>query len=310
MRASKRSTDPVTSNARPSRITVTRGIQPDTIRYQTVFDRIPVALYITSPDGHIIDANAALADLLGFATKEELLGTQTSDLYVRPREQEKERLLLERKGTVRDFEARLRRRDGETVWVRDTCRAVRGEAGEVLFHEGSLQDITAERHYRNELAYIARHDPLTGTFNRYALDELLATETARAQRHSYPIGLLMVDVDRLKEFNDRFGHVVGDRVLQEIARVLRMSVRRTDVVVRYGGDEFLVLLPRDGQDVGIVKDRICAHIGELRISASSGEVPVSVSIGMSHWIPQGGQTIDRALQEADLAMYEEKRDAG
>ena len=310
MRRTKRSRDAVVKRTAEVHVAPASGIKPGIVRYKTIFDHIPVALYLTTPDGHIIDANAALAELLGFPAKEELLGTLTSDLFVRPREQEKERLLLERDGTVHGFEARLRRRDGETVWVRDTCRAVRSDDGEVLFYEGSLQDITAERHYRSELAYIARHDPLTGTFNRYALDELLEAEMARAERHSYAIGLLMIDIDRFKEINDRFGHVVGDRVLQEVARVLRMSVRRSDVVVRYGGDEFLVLLPRDGEDVSIVKDRICARVAELQITAPRGDVPVSLSIGSTHWVPQGDRTIDRALQQADRAMYEDKRSAG
>ncbi len=282
------------------------GMGREAMHYETVFEHVPVALYITTPEGHIIDANVALAELLGFERKEELLGMLASGFFVRPREREKERLLLKRDGMVRDFEARLRRRDGETVWVRDTCRAIRDSTGTVLFYEGTLQDITAERHYRGELAYIARHDPLTGTFNRYALDELLEVEIARAERHGYAIGLLMVDVDQFKEVNDRFGHLVGDRVLQEVARVLRMSVRRSDVVVRYGGDEFLILLPRDGQDVAIVKDRICEQIARLRLTCPLGPVPVSVSIGFTHWVPQGDWSIGRALQEADRAMYEEK----
>jgi diguanylate cyclase (GGDEF)-like protein len=117
--------------------------------------------------------------------------------------------------------------------------------------------------------------------------------------------MLMVDVDRFKEFNDRFGHEIGDEVLKGVASLIMRCVRDSDVVVRYGGDEFLVLLVETNGQAVRVKDRIeCAMAVEF--SDSRYGAPVTVSIGAVHWSPKEGESIGTLLGRADKAMYTEK----
>lgn len=158
---------------------------------------------------------------------------------------------------------------------------------------------------KKELEQMALHDPLTGLYNRHYLFALLEQEEKRARRYGHPIGLLMVDVDDMKAINDEKGHVVGDRVLKEVAALLKSSVRESDIVVRYGGDEFLiVLLEPNDNGVEKAKERIEEKVEEY--NATDPEVPLSLSIGGAYWNPHGEITLDQALSEADRKMYLEK----
>jgi diguanylate cyclase (GGDEF)-like protein len=153
----------------------------------------------------------------------------------------------------------------------------------------------------------ATHDPLTGVFNRRYFNDVIEIETLRAKRYEHPIGLLMIDVNRFKEINDQRGHHVGDGVLQTIAGVLLQTVRGTDLVVRYGGDEFLVVLTETGTDAEQVADRIRSSVmrsEKLRLLASS---EVTVSVGTIAWHPASGTPLAHVLAQADERMYEEKR---
>jgi len=278
-------------------------------RYQSLFEEVPIGLYITTPDGTIVDANSALVEMLGYGGKESLLGMNASELYANPADRDRERALLAQENVVRDFETQLRKQDGTTIWVRDTCRIACDEAGRIHSYEGILQDITEQREYERKLSYMAQHDPLTGVFNRHALAEILAGETRRARRYEHPIGCLMIDVNRFKEVNDRFGHDIGDKVLCRVAEALSRSVRDSDIVVRYGGDEFLVLLIETGGETDIVKDRIHSEVSRAGQMSFLEEFPITLSIGTAHWNPENGEPVERALNRADRAMYEEKRRA-
>jgi PAS domain S-box-containing protein len=114
-------------------------------RYRSLFDRVPVGLYRTTPAGQILDANPTLAQMLGYPDRESLLAISATDLYVDPEDRGQEQTLLEREGVVREFETQLRQRDGTVIWVKDTVRAVRNTEGRVLYYEGSLEDITERK---------------------------------------------------------------------------------------------------------------------------------------------------------------------
>lgn len=277
-------------------------------RYQTLFDSIPVGLYVTAPDGRLLDANAELVRMLGYSDRASLLARTADRLYVHPRDRSLEIDILAHDGGVRRFETQLRRADGSAIWVVDTCRAVTGRGGMVLRYEGSLEDITEEKKLQDQLRHMARHDPLTGVFNRYALDETLSAEVARSRRYHHPIALLMVDIDRFKEFNDRYGHTAGDEVLKDVAGLLLRCVRETDVVVRYGGDEFLVLLVETDGEAARVKARIETEMA-CQFTTTPYGIPIRLSVGAAHWSPGSGESIDTLLSRADRAMYAEKSSA-
>ena len=159
----------------------------------------------------------------------------------------------------------------------------------------------------SELKQQATHDPLTGVFNRRYFNEVIEQETLRAERYEHPIGLLMIDVNRFKEINDQRGHHVGDDVLQTIAGVLQQTVRETDLVVRYGGDEFLVVLTETGTDAAQVADRIRSSVMQSEKLQHLAGSQVTVSVGTIPWHPASGTPIARVLAQADERMYEEKR---
>jgi diguanylate cyclase (GGDEF)-like protein/PAS domain S-box-containing protein len=273
---------------------------------RSFFESLPIGLYITTPDGHIVDANPALAEMLGYNDPASLVGKTASDLYVDPTDRAREQMLFDDDHIVRNYETQLLRQDGEAIWVRDICRAIRNGSGDVVHYAGSLQDITAEKRAQEELVYMAQHDPLTGLFNRHTLRSILESEVCRARRYRHPIGILMIDVNRFKETNDRFGHAVGDEVLKTVADVLRQAVRESDIVVRYGGDEFLVLLIETNGETDVVRDRIHAEMAARMELEGLFEIPVTLAIGTAHWTPETGQSIEAVLSEADRAMYGEK----
>jgi len=160
---------------------------------------------------------------------------------------------------------------------------------------------------QNELKEQAIHDPLTGLHNRYYLDRILAQEVKRSKRYGHCIGFLMIDVNRFKEINDRYGHQMGDEVLQEVAVLLREAVREADIVVRYGGDEFLIVLLETDGESDVVKRRIAEKIAFHNKKKGRPDFPVTLSIGSAYWDPKEAKSVDQILNEADRRMYGEKK---
>jgi diguanylate cyclase (GGDEF)-like protein len=160
---------------------------------------------------------------------------------------------------------------------------------------------------QNELTEQAIHDPLTGLYNRYYLNQVLDQEVKRSKRYNHCMAFLMIDVNRFKEINDRYGHQVGDLVLQEIASLLRKAVRESDIVVRYGGDEFLVILLETDGEADAVKQRIAKKTFLRNKKNGWLDFPVTLSIGGAYWNPKDHKSVDEILNEADRQMYEEKK---
>ena len=161
----------------------------------------------------------------------------------------------------------------------------------------------ANAHARERLATQARTDPLTGLANRRFFDERLAQETERANRHMRALSVMLVDVDRFKAINDRFGHATGDRVLVNLADSLRAVMRSGDVLARHGGDEMAMILPDcDAEEAAHVVERMLAAIAEdTSLARRHG---VSLSAGVAAHTP--GQSADDLLRCADQALYRAK----
>jgi diguanylate cyclase (GGDEF)-like protein len=160
-----------------------------------------------------------------------------------------------------------------------------------------------------QLAAAARTDPKTGLLNATAWQREADAEVARALRSGTPLALLLVDVDHFKRVNDRHGHLIGDQVLRSLAAELRQQVRESDVVGRFGGEEFTILLPRTGaaEACGIA-ERLRSSTNLLSVGASEPRVTVTVSIGVAA-LGQHGRDLFELLAAADLALYRAK-DAG
>ena len=151
-------------------------------------------------------------------------------------------------------------------------------------------------------------DPLTELYNRRSLEEMAGRFMNHAKRLGKPLTFMLVDVDRFKEVNTRFGHLAGDVVLAEIASLLKRAVRGSDAVIRYGGDEFLVILADASQaDAKIVVDRAQCCLQDWNQGGHLKGFEVSLSIGAAEWTK--GVTLDEVLDAADREMYASKRAA-
>jgi diguanylate cyclase (GGDEF)-like protein len=160
-----------------------------------------------------------------------------------------------------------------------------------------------------QLAAAARTDPKTGLLNATAWQREADAEVTRALRSGAPLSLLLVDVDHFKQVNDSHGHLIGDDVLRALATELRQQVRESDVVGRFGGEEFTVLLPRtDGDGACRIAERLRTSAGQLSVAAEDVMIRVTVSIGVAI-LGQHGNDLFELLAAADLALYRAK-DAG
>lgn len=169
-----------------------------------------------------------------------------------------------------------------------------------------FNDMTrALRATHGELEQKTRTDELTGLFNRRHLDAALEGELERARRENAPLGVLMLDLDHFKAFNDRFGHPQGDALLRAVADLLREQLRPTDTVARYGGEEFTVLLPRSPRTEAIrIAERLRRRLSELR--AGPAQATTTGSFGLATW-PEDGDKAAELIAAADAALYEAKR---
>jgi diguanylate cyclase (GGDEF)-like protein/PAS domain S-box-containing protein len=273
--------------------------EPPRSRYRSLSDpeslrefakNLGEGIYITTPDGRILDANPAFLEMFGVESLVDFEGMSAYDLFLDPKQRDLLLRLLERDGKVREFEFQIRRNDGEERWVLDTAYVVTDpETGERFFH-GVLVDITGRKQLEAELIDMSTHDALTGCLNRRYLErmdmELLAAPAAKC-------GCVFVDIDQFKRYNDEHGHLAGDRVLVQMARFLMRHIRSEEAVVRVGGDEFVVLL------VGADTARTRRVTDRLRNSALKS-APVPFSLGWAS--REKGESLVQLVDRADRCM--------
>ena len=153
----------------------------------------------------------------------------------------------------------------------------------------------------------AIRDPLTGLFNRRYMIETFERELARAQRHGDSLGVIMMDLDKFKNFNDTFGHDMGDRLLTAFGDFIRDIIRKEDVACRWGGEEFVLILPGASLNAGLARaEEIRSRAKELQIPTGTPHRPVTLSLGVAVY-PEHGSTTDELLKAADTALYRAKR---
>ncbi len=156
---------------------------------------------------------------------------------------------------------------------------------------------------------LATTDPLTGVFNRRTFEELAEREIARARRSGGDLSLLMIDLDHFKRINDRYGHPAGDAVLRRFVALVRNCLRKEDLLVRYGGEEFCVLLPATaGANALALAERIRALVADTPLAVEGKAISITVSIGIATHGGKADAPIDDLLRRADHAMYRAKNE--
>lgn len=167
----------------------------------------------------------------------------------------------------------------------------------------ALQDELREKNRQVELLAIT--DPLTGLFNRRRVETVLEEEWKSVKRYQHPLSCLIIDIDHFKSINDTFGHKVGDTVLKEIADLIKGCLREVDTVARWGGEEFIVILPQtDPANAREASERIMEKILHHRFSHTAGK-RITVSIGISYYRPSLNAP-EKLVDAADMALYQAK----
>ncbi len=194
---------------------------------------------------------------------------------------------------------------GRLIMLRDI--SVRRQAQDNLEQANAQLKAQLEQNLvlQEKLREQAVHDPLTGTFNRTYLDDTLARELALSEREGTPVSLLMIDVDHFKSVNDTFGHRAGDLMLESLGRLLRAHTRASDVIFRYGGEEFLALLPGMPLDAAVERaESLRQEVEALRVIYDGENVRITISVGAA--THHAGLDADVVLGAADRALYKAK----
>ncbi|HZH56427.1 MAG TPA: EAL domain-containing protein [Burkholderiaceae bacterium] len=279
-------------------------------RYRSIFENTMEGIYQSTPDGRFITANPAFARMHGYDRPEDLINSVDNirtDFYIDPERRDEFLRRIMKDGVVKDFESQVYRRDRSIIWVSENVRAVKNEDGEVMFFEGTIEDITKRKLQEAVAQFQATHDSLTGLLNRSALSKRLETALRNRPGDRY-VAVLYVDVDQFKYINDSLGHHVGDQFLRIVASRLCSCLRNTDSVARQGGDEFIILLENlaSREEAAQIAQNILSTIAQpWRISDYEYDIHATCSIGISI-APSDANDVDTMLRHADAAMFRAK----
>lgn len=197
--------------------------------------------------------------------------------------------------------------DQTMPYMQQSCTfgPLRDEQKEIVSVYITIQDVTDFVMYEQKLVQMARVDGLTGVYNRRYLDMRLKEELDRSRRHGNSFSLLILDIDHFKTINDRHGHLCGDYVLRDLARKLQQQLRTTDIIGRYGGEEFCCLLPETSlQQALIFAERCRDKIAKELFSCDGQTIRITISLGATE--QQDGDTLEGIVRRADVALYEAK----
>lgn len=275
-------------------------------RFRLAFHGAPTGMALsTSPGGVLIDVNESLMTMLG-RTREDLIGRTVEEIS-HPDDWLRNAASLSRAPDKQSDNYRMEKRyvrgDGGVVWARTWVSVMDdGEGGSLAI--AHIEDVTEQRHNAERLEWAATHDGLTGLPNRFRFLERLGAYLESAPPGS--IAVLFIDIDNFKVINDSLGHDAGDQLLQSMSERLRSVVRDRDMLGRFGGDEFIVML-RDvsgSYDPFVVAEQLRAEIA-LPLMIDGAELFVTASIGITISDRQGVTTTEM-LRDADAAMYRAK----
>ncbi|MGK2929241.1 MAG: putative bifunctional diguanylate cyclase/phosphodiesterase [Acidimicrobiales bacterium] len=285
------------------RLEVERQVSTSEQRFRSLFDHNADAVYSFDAGGRFTAVNPATERLTGFRA-DELRASSFLDLIApEHRDRTLQRFEQAMRGSSQNYDTVVISRDGRRVELDVTNMPIVVD-GDVVGVFGVGKDVTERRQLEREFSHQAMHDSLTGLPNRLRLEEVL--EETLAPDRTTPSTLLFIDLDRFKIVNDSLGHRSGDELLVRVVERLSRCLRADDVLVRWAGDEFCVLLEGETSEpvaLGIA-DRLLQAIAEPYL-IDERDIRLSASIGLAHGRP--GDTPERLVQMADTAMYEAKR---
>lgn len=289
-------------------------------RMRTLLGNIPSAVYRFAPDEKltVLHMTSFIENITGYRNWELVNNNffTYSDII---HQDDKQYVIDEIHKAVQTgqpymLEYRIKRSDGNIRWVHDKGQGYLGKSLKVEWVDGALFDITDRKDMEKKLAEtlekvknLSLTDDLTQLCNRRGFITHAEQQIRLAQRGNRPTSIIFVDLDGMKEINDRFGHKMGDQALIDTANLLRNTFRKSDVVARLGGDEFACLaIESDGVGADIMVERLMKQVEKFN---SQPDIPyhISMSTGIADYDPKSGQTIEQLIETADRRMYERKR---
>lgn len=264
--------------------------------YQNLINSLAEGIMVVDGEGRILEANLAVCRIIG-CPEEEIKGRHVSELD--PELHDHIVFLLKEAGEGRRVarRIRIRTRKGEDLYIFASV-SVYDELYILL-----LSDITKIAKYEEKLRELAEKDHLTKVYNRRMFESFLKHEMEKASRYGRPLSLIMFDIDHFKRINDTYGHQVGDEVLRRLADLVRRNLRKTDIFARWGGEEFMILLPE--ADISSAS-KLAERLRRTVESADFGRVGrITVSFGVTEM--RRGDSLDAIISRVDRAVYEAKR---
>ncbi len=276
-----------------------------------VFENTAEGILVTDAEGNIDSVNPAFERITGFSAV-EAAGKNPRILKSGEHDAEFFRTLWTTLNATGKWHGVIwnRRKNGERYPQDTTINVLKDGADQVAHYAAILTDITLQKQLENQLRELSALDGLTGIANRRSFDEALEREWLRAMRESKPLSLVMADIDYFKRYNDHYGHLDGDRCLQQIAATIKESAQRAgDLAVRYGGEEFAVILPSTHEDgTRAIAERIRESVEALEIPHARSDIgpSVTISLGCATVVPQRGAALTDLIARADKALYRAK----
>ncbi|MFW5873587.1 MAG: HD domain-containing phosphohydrolase [Bacillota bacterium] len=267
--------------------------------YQKLFYKSPAGMLLLDENGYIIKANQAIKEMTGYEIK-ELVGANIFDLLVLENNRAEAKKNIKRiiSGEDLRFITKSQKKSGEIFYslLKETRIKLNNDNYGVL----SMQiDITDLKEKEEKIKYISYSDKLTGLYNRnYFEEELSKLDTPR----QLPISIIMADIDGLKLINDTYGHKAGDKIIKRAAEILKKAVRKEDIVSRWAGDEFVILLPQTDR---METEKIIERIIEKTNKTEKHDIPISIGLGYAIK-EDSDKDIYKILNKADKNMYHNK----
>lgn len=295
-------------NATEAAQQATEALRESEAKFCQAFASANTGMCIVNLQGKLVEVNEKMTEIFGYS-KSELESMSVNDLAVQEDTQLSPRFIDHAvKGEVRAsvFEKRYRHKDGHVIYGVVSSSLVHDTQGAPLFFISQVTDDTRRKHAEDalatanrELARLASTDPLTQIWNRRQFDSIVAMRTAQSLKSGESLCLLMMDIDHFKTINDTLGHRAGDQVLIELVEVVRGDLRAGDDFARWGGEEFLIILPNSSiKDALLLAEHLRMRVEEHTFERAG---KVTVSVGVSEW--KSGEAIDSWYNRVDRAMY-------
>ena len=268
-------------------------------KFRVLAEVAPVGIFIQKIK--FIYVNKAFADILEYSI-DELLNLESVLEVVHPDFREKVKKIVQERlqgvKKIHRYEIKLLTKTGKEKWVEVSSSSTKYKGENVGI--GFVQDITERKEWEQKLKKLATTDGLTGILNKFTFNKFLEEEIYRAERYGTKFSIILFDIDNFKKINDTYGHLTGDEVLKEVVNVVKTQIRKSDIFARWGGEEFIILLP-NGTDPMKVAEKIKEKVENHKFK----NLPkITVSIGVTTF--KEGDTINSIIRRADQALYKAK----